>query len=213
MRRLFIIEGIAVVTLLLISFIPKCGADEVEGEDWMNLIKSNDSRERLAGKSAALRERKEMIEYLLSIVDRPVEKGEQFLYSDTPRNIAISLLGTLRSEEAVSSLMNWLLPHEGQGIGIWGSGGDVPPPAGLALAQIGLPAVEPLLDKMKYEGRTNMGVRCLITFVYILGPDLAEFKLGKAIASERDEKHKQNLGANLKLLMDHKLPEPLYIKH
>ena len=94
---------------------------------------------------------------------------------------------------------------------IWG--GDILlPPAGRALADIGLPAVGPLLEKIKSEGKTNMGAQCLIVFVYTLGPDLAEFRLEKAIAAETDEKPKQNLQNKLKLLTDHKLPGLLYKK-
>jgi hypothetical protein len=195
----------------VLSAIPLAGQAEERGKlpSWCRLITSPDEEDRERGERMALMERAETVEYLLSVVESPVEEGEPFYISGTPRNTAIYLLGKMRAEEAVPVLMDWLLPKPGQNVSFVE---DLSfSPAGHALAEIGKPAVRPLADAIAKHGVTwpydwfknrrelgniawyddpqvssPLGDRCLSILAYIKDPDGAIVYLQRRARREED---------------------------
>jgi hypothetical protein len=159
---------------------------------------------RPTGRKQERQQRRETIEGLVTIVDRPVVQGEEFYNSSTPRNIAIFLLGRLRAKESVSSLMECIQPREGQSMVI--DEEMLLSPAAAALAEIGMPAVQPLVERMKLKGMDPEGQMCLMTMVRILGGDLADTKLAKTIGKETNKEYQKNLQACLDALQKKEIP-------
>jgi len=160
--------------------------------------------ERLQAKRDILQQRYEIIQELIRIVDGPLSRGEEFYSSSTPRNSAIVLLGELRAEESVSSLVEWIEPHEGQSMVIEEE--QILPPAALALAKIGMPAVTPLFQRVKIRGMEPSGRICFMTMVRILESDLTDAKLENALAGEENEEYEKNIQAALEALRNGDIP-------
>jgi len=180
-----------------------------QAKELSNAIRSKDEIARSQAKQGFLRQRHDSVEELIRIVDGPLSQGEEFFNSSTPRNTAIFLLGELRAAEAVPSLMKWISPREGQSMVI--DELSLLPPAAAALARIGMPSVNPLLERMKLKGAELKGFEpegrvCLMTMVRILKSDLAEAKLEKTLAGEENEEYRKNLQAALDALRNTDIP-------
>lgn len=186
---------------ILMVFVSVVFATETEKPKWLVLIMSEDSKERRQGEIIVLEQRDAIIKGLLSVVDSPVEKNEQF-FLKTPRNTAILLLGKFRAEEAIPSLIKWLVPKEGQDTTVWS--GDINSPAGSALVKIGLPAVDPLIEVIKTEKPSALTEECAQVIFRILGTELAKAKLQSAFYNEKDEQKKRNIEEYLNRLKNTK---------
>ena len=174
-------------------------ASEGEKADWKTLVTSEKESEREAGRKSVLEERSRYIDDLLEIVRSDVAQGEQFYLSNTTRNIAIYLLGKFRAEEAVPDLISWLAPREGQVEKI--SEEVYLPPAGMALVEIGLPAVGPLRKKIEQEGvESRLGMECLKTMYKIKGAAETQRLLKKAVQQEKDTTKRKRLEVALEML-------------
>ena len=175
---------------------------EDPGEDLWTVITSSSGRERQRGEDLVLSIRHAQIQPLRSMITQPIEEGEQFFISNTPRNTAIRLLGRMRAKEAVPDLIPLLVPQDGQGRAVLG----LPvAPTLRALVEIGLPAVGPLLETLKVEGTSDLspfhlGTHCLYVLVAIEGAEDTERLLRKAVEAETDEGTKNNLQDALNLL-------------
>jgi len=193
---------IKVISLLFFAaFVFYYSSAEAANLRWLTLIKSKKDSERRKGEIIVLEQRDAIIKGLLSVVDSPVEKNESF-FSKTPRNTAILLLGKFRATEAIPSLVKWLVPKEGQDTTVWA--GDINSPAGSALAKIGLPAVDSLIEVIKSEKPSALTEECAQVIFRILGTELAEAKLQNAIAAGKDEQKKNNIEKYLKRLKSNK---------
>lgn len=216
-----------VVCLSLFRAAESSAAEADEARHWRELLTSKKKGERRRAKDLTLRDREDKIEFLLSIVKRPVEEGERFYGRTTSRNIAIDLLGEMRAEEAVTELARWLTPREGQSHVrfVGGSNQSRINPAGDALVKIGLPSVPALLDVIRQEGCSSpdepkktregghvryeyppgyksspRGDRCLGIIVTIKGVEETELFLKRMMEKEKDKTHRKSLQSALDLL-------------
>jgi hypothetical protein len=107
-------------------------------------------------------------------------------------------------------------------------------PAGYALVEIGLPAIQPLLGVLRKEGCSStevqeaiiegtsvrfqpeklkrsspLGDQCLKIIVRILGGEHTRLLLESAVKEEATQERKQNLESGLALLASPKIPERL----
>jgi len=147
------------------------------------------------------KERREMIQDLISIIEKEPTEEKGFL--DYSQVVAAYLLGILRAEEAVKPLANKidvgaLLVSERTMGTMW--------PCFGALKRIGKPASLECLERLaaedvkKVEGQ-RMGRRELFLMVVrdVEGEEVAKFMLQRAIEKEKDEKRKANLSSALDL--------------
>ncbi len=193
-----------IIAICICSFLPAVSFSERSNEikkepGWKELIKSDNDTERHSAEQMVLSERKDTINFLLSIVNSPLKEGEEFYISNTSRNIAMSLLGTFRAKEAVQALIPWLVPKPGQGQ--ISSELRMFSPAGEALFQIGLPSVNPLVDFIK-SGDAALREKCVSMIVYIKGVSETEFLFESAIAKETDATKKSNLQLALDIMKE-----------
>jgi hypothetical protein len=196
-----------------------------QGEDWRTLIVSRNVADWERAVDIVRQERRATVAALLTAIDRPVSKGEPFVFR-TPRNAAIGLLGELRAAEAVPALIGWLGSKPGQSHA--GYAGALPP-AEAALIEIGNPAVPALLDilastgvssepKGEYVHELRDGVgytryvgpplehvsrhgdMSLLILVGIKGLEETEAGLRRWVAAESDPTRKKNLQDALEAL-------------
>jgi hypothetical protein len=197
---LSIIVVLALVLFLSISCRQKEKKEEKKETDWKTLITSDVEKERTSSRQVVLKDLEETIQHLLSILNKPVEEGEPFYTSNTPRNISIYLLGKFRAKKAVPDLLDWLTPKPGQD-----QGRDellMFSPAGYALFNIGLPSVSPLVELLKYQTDSSLIEECMKLIICIKGVPETELLLENKIKSETNPNKKENLKAILKKLQD-----------
>ena len=168
------------------------------------LLNSDASEERLRARALILEDRRQTIEGLLTIIRAPVDEGEPFYISGTPRNLAIDLVGRLRAKEAVPELVDILLPKPGHStdtsrLMFFGH-------AGYALVRIGLPSVAPVLERLKTLERWGDRDPYLRVLVAIEGAARAEERLRQSIEREPAGKTRENLQATLADLLQHRFP-------
>jgi hypothetical protein len=211
---------LALAAPFLLVAVP-VGLSSVVGDeplrDISELILSNREPDRLEASRMVLARRQHEIEALRAIIRRPIDEREEFYASNTPRNVAIRILGSMRANEAVPDLIALLVPKEGQPLII----GEpvLLAPAGEALVDIGLPAVSPLIetltaDGVKAGGHYDLGGQCLKTLVFMLGPENTGYFLKKARDSDTDPAKKRNLDAALTVLEKPGFLEPgLLMQH
>lgn len=158
--------------------------------------------ERLSAMEKLLALRERTIDKLIAILNQPVKKGENWLSSSSPRNLAMDILGEMRAEQAVPHIVLWLWPQEGQYAA--SSRRSYFSPAGFALIKIGKPAVSVLLEVIATQGNTGaLGKkRYAITRILheIEGKDGAKFVLGNALEAESDPQRRERLEAALQEL-------------
>jgi len=199
---LYAVIIITVGLLLLLTYRPGESDEAKIAADWKTLIISDVEKERMSARRFFLDNRKQTIEYLLSVLNSPVKEGEQFYTSTTSRNISISLLGRLRAKEAVADLMKWLIPKPGQGMVV--DEEMMFSPAGYALAEIGLPSVPPLFHLLKAEGNVALREQCIKIIVRIKGLPETELLLEDILAKETDNSKRENLKSAQDLLKNPK---------
>jgi hypothetical protein len=204
-----------IIAVCISCFLPTVSLSERTNEvkkerGWKELIKSDNGTERYSAVQMVLNERKDTVDFLLSIVNSPLKEGEEFCISNTPRNIAMSLLGTFRAKEAVQVLIQWLVPKPGQGESVTEQGLFCP--AGEALVQIGLPSVLPLVDIIKM-GDAVLREQCVKILVCIKGVSETEVLFESIISKEKDAGKKTNLQTALDYMKEpkmHKWLEDMY---
>jgi hypothetical protein len=195
---IFIIIAVCVSCFLPAVSLSERSSEVKKERGWKDLIKSDIEKERILSKQQVLNERKDTIDFLLSVVSSPVKEGEEFYTSNTSRNMAISLLGTYRAKEAVKALTQLLIPKEGQSTVV-----DETPtysPAGYALVEIGLPSVLPVIDRLKQGLKQEEYIysyiffnECVKVIVGIMNVPETECLLESEIAKEKDAGKKANL--------------------
>jgi hypothetical protein len=181
--------------------------EEKRTADWKTLVTSRLENDRVHAQHLVLDDRKDVIEYLVSVINSPLRPHEDFYTSTTSRNIAILLLGKLRAKEAIADLTNWLSPKPGQGLTI-----DSEPmysPAGDALVEIGSPSVPPLLQLLKSASNGPLRREYLKIIGSILGQAHTQLLLEHALAKENSATKTDNLKAALDLLSDPKF-QPIF---
>jgi len=147
------------------------------------------------------KERREMIQDLISIVEKEPTKIEGFL--DYSQVVAAYLLGKLRAEEAVKSLAKKI--DVGPLVVFERTAETVRPCFG-ALKRIGKPASLECLKRLAAEDekkvKEGIGRRKLFLMVVrdVEGEEVAKFMLQRAIEKEKDAKRKANLDSALDLL-------------
>ncbi|MDP2897372.1 MAG: hypothetical protein Q8Q12_12590 [bacterium] len=166
-------------------------------------LESADPAQRFAAKGRILDERRSLVQSLLRVVwsdtDDAREVRAEVLRLNSPKLLAIELLGDLRAKEAISSLLgnltyrvNTILLGPTQGPRL-----DRQYPAAASLAKIGNPAVPEVLS---FLGRSTDPIErhlCVWILVRIDGRDVARFRVEKAIESSRLSDVKANLQAAL----------------
>jgi hypothetical protein len=182
-------------------------SDDEKVPMWKRLIVSDVVEQRMAGQRALLDNGKQTVEYLLSVLNSPVETGEQFYESTSSRNIAISLLGSLRAREATGELTKWLTAKPGQGQTVWEE--MMFSPAGYALVEIGLPSVPPVIELLASDGDAHLREQCIKIIVSIKGLRETEVMLEDLLASETSLAKKEKLEAVQAMLQDPKFRKAL----
>jgi len=199
MKKSAVLTAIAIMAICLLSF-GTTRAGEGERSSVLS-IRSPNLAERGKGKSSIVQERQQRIAGLLAVVNMPVAAaGEFFGNESSTRNIAIYLLGHMRSKEAIPTLLAWLVPREGQSDGLF-QGGHLTPAAS-ALVEIGLPAAHQALQELKNEGMSHRGAQCLMIAVTVMGPDGVKRELEVAIRVETNAEKKEKLQACVGQLKD-----------
>lgn len=232
MRGLMTRSVMLLALICMFTILFHVHGEEPAKPSWPMLLKSGDEAERQKAQNVVVRDRSRTIERLIAIVRSPMERGEPYYTSTTPRNIAIRLLGKLRAKEAVPWLVSWLEPRPGQGMYT----GELMmfSHAGYALADIGLPSVRPLLKIIIEKGCSSaetqkaiiqgtgvrfkpeklkrsspLGDQCLKIIVRILGGEHTRLLLENAIKNETSKEKKRNLESARELLASPKVPEIL----
>lgn len=200
--------GVSIVIMLVLIILLATGFGPAKFDrnqnklEWKTLIRSEIEEDRVSAQHLVLNNRKDMIKYLVSVLDSPLRPHEEFYTSTTSRNIAIFLLGELRAKEAVTDLVKWLTPKPGQGLTI-----DFEPmysPAGYALVKIGLPSVPPLLELVKSAPTPALREELLKIIVSILGEENTKILIVGALTKEISATKRDNLKAAMDLLTDPK---------
>lgn len=160
--------------------------------DYRSMLRVSSETERIAGKDKIMDLRKQIIDQMILILNDPVDQGEEWLNPTTSRNIALSILGEMRSEEAIPHIMKWLRPQDGQVViedrSVRFS------PAASALVKIGKPAVPALIALIEVEGDEYPQKGCLSTILSeIEGQECAEHILTKVLTSQSNAQSKQRI--------------------
>lgn len=171
--------------------------------DPIELLQSADPAQRFAARSRIVQERRVLVQSLIKIArsgaDETPSKRAELLRLTSPKCLAIKLLGEMRAEEAISSLVQNLTYRVDPRLG--GSSGRLEVgawyPAAASLAKIGNPAMPNLLE---FLGKSTDPVErhlCVWILIRIDGRDVARFRVEKAIESSRLSQMKANLEAAL----------------
>jgi len=197
-------------TICISSFLTELSFSEKANEakkesNWKELIKSKEVKDRETAREILFNERKDTIDFLISVVNSPIKEGEDFNNFYTSRNIAMSLLGTFRAKEAVQALTQWLVPKPGQVMSADET--SLYTPAGQALVEIGLPSVRPVIERLKQREDLYgylFYYECIKVLVSIKGVPETEHLLESAIAKETDADKKENLQIALDFMKEPK---------
>lgn len=206
-RLSIVIVGLGIVVSARMCQAPITVAGTQEQHDWKTLIRSHTEKERSLAHDLVLGDRKETVQHLLSVVNRPVEPGEPFYASSTSRNVAITLLGELRAAEGVWDLASWLSPKAGQALTRVEM--MMFSPAGEALVKIGLPSLQALAQVLKSDPRRELREQCLKMIVQIKGLRGTELLVEDLVSVETDQKQKENLEAAQNVLQEPKFRNTL----
>jgi len=207
MKRSLVVCGMLIIGFSTVPNSDMCAAGELKETVWITLVESTNEVDRARGKRLAAQTRRHEVDVLLSILHSPVILGEEFWNPGTSRNIAIFILGHFRSIEAIPSLIEWLYPKEGQSME---SDEEVLlSPAAVSLSEIGLPASKSLIEQLTKEGMSARGRMCLMAIVKIMGPDMAQFRVEKAIQLSTDARGRQKLTDCMVALAEHRIPVQL----
>jgi hypothetical protein len=198
-------KHLAAGLVVLVAYLAAGTAEErLQPEpDPIESLQSPDSAQRFAARSRIVQERRSLVQSLVKIArggaDDTPGKRAQLLRLTSPKCLAIKLLGELRAEEAVPSLVQDLTYRVDTSIaGTFGGRGlGARYPAAGSLAKIGNPAVPKLLG---FLGKSTERVQrhvCVWTLIAIDGRDVARFRVERAIERCGLSRTKANLEAGL----------------
>lgn len=200
---ILIIIIIFISTFLTDLCFPEKTNEAKKESNWQELIKSEKTKDRESARDILFNERKDTVDFLLSIVNSPLKEGEEFYNYYNSRNTAITLLGTFRAKEAVKALTQWLAAKPGQSMTV--DEIHLYTPAGAALVEIGLPSIIPVIERMK-QGEDLYGYffynECIDVLVSIKGVQETEHLLESSIAKEADPEKKNNLQIGLEFMKE-----------
>ncbi len=171
-------------------------------------LRSEDRTDREDVANAIRAARAQLIEDLIQLAKEPgqgvpIPGTQEVAYPwHEPRHLAILLLGDLRASEAVPVLLENLGYKNAREI----SGGmldkDAWYPAIEALSKIGMPAVDPTVNKLSQLGpKDKNGELCCWILKKILGAKLARARIQIAIEETQSETAKGNLKTALPYFM------------
>lgn len=187
------------------STIRTVDKEEKGTQDWKKLIYSEDSNDRQLAKKMVLDQYKDTIEYLITVADSPIKEGEYHDNYGTSRNIAIYLLGKLKAKEAISCLVSWLAPREGQKINLYSSWYDVyHSPAMYAMIDIGLPSVPVFANFLKEQDNAPIIIDNISIIAAIKGIPETKLLIDEMLKKEEEPKKKENLQKAQDLMNDPK---------
>ena len=197
----------ACLIVLAASLAAGTAEDALQPEpDPTKLLQSADPAQRFAAKSRIVQERRSLVRSLVKIVwsdaaDAPSKRAE-ILRLSSPKCLAIRLLGELRAEEAISTLVRDLTYYVDTSIAgtLGGRGLGARYPAAGSLAKIGSPAVPRIVGVLRSTTNPLERHICVWTLIAIDGRDVARFRIKKAIERCRLSGMKANLEAALQHL-------------
>jgi hypothetical protein len=179
-------------------------------------LRSPEAKVREEAERAILKDREDTIAAIEALIEESLrgydsmkviekrERGEGVDRKYTSAAAAIRVLGEFRSVRSVPLLVRhqgFYFPPEWASGGA--SGGRAPGlsdyPASIALVEIGLPALEPVLEQYKVRDRSWAPITGWI-FEKVLGKDLARAYLEHALAGEKDPQKQESVRHLLKLL-------------
>jgi len=168
---------------------------------YINELQSNDPNEREKASKTIQEYHEQLIENLIKLVnvkleDIPSLEAQKTEYGKYhAKELAIDLLGESRSVKAVPVLMENLEyrnPFDLYAGSNRSLGSQFP--AARALAKIGMPSVEPALDRLRdYEKYKMESGICCWTLRAVLGNKLAQAHIQITIDETKDEKANKNL--------------------
>lgn len=202
MTKVKIILMAAMLAAALVFSASFAQKDENKTQGWEKMIASRDYAERKAGMQIVLDQYNKIVKDLMDIVNSPVKDGAQFYNYNTSRNMCIYLLGKLRAQEAVPSLIKWIVPEPNQVVIF--SESLMFSPAGQALIDIGLPSIPPVAELLKQEKNISYRDEYLKIILAIKGRAETEFFLENMLAKEKDQTKIENIKAAQALLKDPK---------
>jgi len=206
MKAAFMITFLCLFILLMtggLSFSMQ-NNDEKQTKSLIDRITSPDAQVRHEACREIIDTRSANIKDLLTVLNSPLAKNDNFYRWDTPRNIAIAVLGEMRDPGTVEPLLEWIVPHEGQSTETTGDLLD--PFAVTALIKIGKLASVECLRRLSLKDNdkevASLVKRGLLLRIIrqVEGDDVARFMLQNAIEKEQDKDKKANLTAALALL-------------
>jgi len=175
-------------------------------------LESEKLEEREKTAETILKNQKEVIKQLIDFAAKKVEplrseslKAVEYPWRDN-KHLSILLLGDLRASEAVPVLVENIEYENTKIIDVWGHlDKSERYPAVEALIKIGMPSVEPVIEKMaRYDKECVARYNCVFIIERILGTHLAKEKLKIVIEQTKDPAVRKNLEAVLPLLKTEK---------
>lgn len=205
--RIFILVACLSVAVVCLS---GCDGTEPEannssgGKANVGGLTTENLKDREKAAEAIRKEHSKLIQQLITFSAEKVERLDPkdpkspYPWHDS-KHLAILLLGDLRAVQAIPVLFNNLEyknPKTPWTHVSWEEG-DLYPAAG-ALVKIGVPAVEPAIDRLATEDEEGWGRRlCCWVIKKVLGTRLGKLRLQMAIEETRDPTVKKNLTATL----------------
>ena len=185
------------------------GSSAAGGETWRSPIgslQSADPTQRVSARTRILKERRSLVRSLMIIAQTqtrvtPSEQAE-LLRLTSPKYLAIRLLGELRAEEAIRTLLRNLTYYVDMSIAgsLGGRGLGARYPAAGSLAKIGNPAVPKLLGFLSGSTDRLEPHLCVWTLIRIEGRDVARLRVEKAT---KDCRPYGNAKANLEAALEY----------
>ena len=170
------------IVCLVRTEVTKKGKDKGEARVHIASVKDREQREK-----KILNQRNDLIQGLIAAVckepaPREIEEDESGERFHSEKHISIILLGGLRASRAVNILLENLFYQTPPK---FSTTAPIPReefyPAAVALIRIGLPSVNPVLEKLHFTESENEGNLCAWILVEILGKELSQKKIEHSI--------------------------------
>ncbi len=209
-RRMAMRKVTFLVVVVALSYHATAGEDSGQGvKELIEALRSPTMEERAKAMSEIRRQRIDLIRALIDIVatasDEESTSKDEWRRWQSPKYVAISLLGELRAEEAVNVLawnITWRVRLTYGGYETGSISRQFP--AAYSLARIGSPAVPKILSKLRMTKDPLERHLCVWALVameqWMEGRAVARFRLLKAIEGDILSGMKPNLEAALPYL-------------
>lgn len=169
-----------ILVMMLYGFPSRAGEDEAMPDLTVARLSSTNQTERLDATRAAIAERTSAIKMLISMVEEPITDGELFDHCAERRSAAIVLLGQMRATEAIDCLIPCLVARSGQ-IASPNYSSRSFSFAAHSLAEIGEPAVGPLVARMQREEDPDIARAYFLVLIKMRGFDEAKRTVSSAM--------------------------------